>query len=60
MIREWNVLYVKRNHEKAASRFLAAHGADHYLPLYVEREAIGLDEQPQSHCRDVTYYSCLA
>jgi hypothetical protein len=34
---EWNALYVKHNHEKAASRFLAAHCIDHYLPLYTER-----------------------
>ena len=34
---EWNVLYVKHNHEKTASRFLAAHGVDHYLPLYREQ-----------------------
>ncbi len=34
---EWNALYVKHNHEKAASRFLAAHGVDHYLPLYSEQ-----------------------
>ena len=34
---EWNVLYVKHNHEKVTSRFLAAHGVDHYLPLYREQ-----------------------
>ncbi len=34
---EWNALYVQHNHEKAASRFLAAHGVDHYLPLYSEQ-----------------------
>lgn len=31
---EWKTIYVKHNHEKAASRFLSAHGVDHYLPLY--------------------------
>jgi transcription antitermination factor NusG len=34
---EWNALYVRCNHEKAASRFLAAHSVDHYLPLYAEQ-----------------------
>lgn len=34
---KWNALYVKHNHEKAASRFLTAHGVDHYLPLYSEQ-----------------------
>jgi transcription antitermination factor NusG len=34
---EWNALYVRHNHEKATSRFLAAHGVDHYLPLYSEQ-----------------------
>lgn len=34
---DWNVLYVRHNHEKAASRFLAAHNVDHYLPLYSEQ-----------------------
>lgn len=34
---KWNALYVRHNHEKAASRFLAAHGVVHYLPLYAEQ-----------------------
>jgi len=34
---KWNALYVRHNHEKAASRFLTAHGVDHYLPLYSEQ-----------------------
>lgn len=34
---EWKAVYVKHNHEKAASRFLAARGVDHYLPLYAEQ-----------------------
>jgi|GEM_PF-5139844 hypothetical protein len=34
---EWNALYVQHNHEKATSKFLAAHGIDHYLPLYAEQ-----------------------
>jgi hypothetical protein len=33
---QWNAIYVRHNHEKAASRFLTAHGVDHYLPLYSE------------------------
>jgi transcription antitermination factor NusG len=37
MQQRWNVLYVKHNHEKAASRFLAANDVDHYLPLYAEQ-----------------------
>lgn len=37
MMPEWKTLYVRHNHEKAASRFLSAHGVDHYLPLYAER-----------------------
>ncbi len=37
MLPQWNALYVKHNHEKAASKFLAAHGIDHYLPLYSEQ-----------------------
>jgi transcription antitermination factor NusG len=37
MRQEWNALYVRHNHEKAASRFLAAHGVDHYLPLCSEQ-----------------------
>jgi hypothetical protein len=41
---EWSVLYVSHNHEKAASRFLAAHGVDHYLPLYVE-QSVWLNRQ---------------
>jgi hypothetical protein len=38
MMPKWNVLYVKHNHEKTASRFLAAHGVDHYLPLYASNQ----------------------
>jgi transcription antitermination factor NusG len=37
MMPEWQAVYVKHNHEKAASRFLTAHGVDHYLPLYAEQ-----------------------
>ena len=37
MLPLWNALYVRHNYEKAASRFLAAHGVDHYLPLYAEQ-----------------------
>lgn len=37
MMPEWNVRYVKYNHEKAVSRFLSVKGVDHYLPLYAEQ-----------------------
>jgi hypothetical protein len=33
----WSALYVTANHEKSVSRFLSAHGIDHYLPLYSEQ-----------------------
>lgn len=34
---KWNALYIRHNHEKAASIFLAVHGVVHYLPLYAEQ-----------------------
>ena len=46
---EWNALYVRHNHEKAASRFLAAHGVDHYLPLYSEQSE--WSNRQKSRCR---------